>query len=90
MRVLFREGYVEEVTSVVVMYSRDNDNNVDGIQIEFTYASNFGVGEYNEPVIHKYDNSLTKEEAEKRANALVRELLEKGYADFSTEPIDIY
>lgn len=89
MRVLFREGYVEEVTSVAVMDSRDKDNNVEGIQIEFTYASNFDAEKYDEPVIYKYDDSLTKEEAEKRANALVRELFEKGYADFSTEPMDI-
>lgn len=88
MRVLFREGYVEEVVSAATTYVRDEENNIIGFGIEFVF-SQFQNHDDVEPILYVYDDSISIDEAEERANKLIKELLVSGYVDFSKESIDM-
>lgn len=77
MRVLLNEEQVVEVNSI-------NGN----LEENGTYTVSFEFGDSNEGMQFVYEE-ISAEEAKERAKKIIKDALEKGFADVSNEPWDM-
>lgn len=82
MRVRVDSNWVMEVSSVQLSVNDDRSRSM----ILFKMADNDDADPYVEFL---FPEEVSEEEADMRFEALSKELLEKGYADFSEEDLDL-
>lgn len=79
MRVLLDEEQIIEVKSIVGNLEEDG---------RYTLFFEYAYDEPNEGIQFVYEG-ISADEAKKRATEIIKNALEKGYADCSNEPWDI-
>lgn len=82
MRVLFGAGIVKEVEEVEVKPLDFGDGQIAGTQIDFLLTS-------GDKLKYIYSQNVPIEESGQKAIEFVNALYEKGYADFTHEPVEM-
>ena len=82
MLVLFGEGVIKDVSAVEVKPMDVGDGKIVGTQINFTLTC-------GDKLEYIYSQNIPMDQSGQRAIDFVKELYDKGKADFSHEPVEL-
>ena len=83
MRVLFDTGVVKEVSSAEVVPMDVGNGDIIGTQVNFILSPS------GDSLKYIYQEHISIEESGERAIGFVQKLFTQGFADFSSEPVEM-